>query len=137
VVTTRPPVTSGPPVVTTRPPVTSAAPTSPSTGAGCKVGYSLNDWGSGFVGTVTITNGSSAAISTWKLQWTFGGNQNITSYWNAAVTQSGQAVTATNPSYGATIPAGGSLQFGFQGTYSGTNAVPAQFTLNGTACAKA
>jgi lytic cellulose monooxygenase (C4-dehydrogenating) len=136
VVTTRPPVTSAP-VSTSRPPITSAAQTSSSTGTGCKVAYSLNDWGSGFVGTVTITNGSTAPISSWRLQWTFGGNQNITSFWNATVTQSGQSVTATNPSYGATIPAGGSLQFGFQGTYTGTNAVPAQFTLNGTVCAKA
>jgi hypothetical protein len=43
-------------------------------------------------------------------------------------------VTASNLSYNAQIPAGGSQSFGFQGTYSGTFAQPAGFTLNGTAC---
>jgi cellulose 1,4-beta-cellobiosidase len=39
-------------------------------------------------------------------------------------------------SYNGGIAAGGNVQFGFQAAYSGTNAVPAQFTLNGTACTK-
>jgi len=39
-------------------------------------------------------------------------------------------------SYNGTIAANGNVQFGFQAAYSGTNAVPAQFTLNGTACTK-
>ena len=99
--------------------------------------YNVTDWGSGFTGAVTVTNTGATAINGWKLQWTFGGNQTITSAWNGTVTQSGQAVTAVNASYNATIAAGGNVQFGFQGTYSGTNAVPAQFTLNGAVCAKA
>jgi lytic cellulose monooxygenase (C4-dehydrogenating) len=111
--------------------------TGPSTGSGCKVAYVVNDWGSGFTGAVTVTNAGGSAINGWKLQWTFGGNQTITSSWNGTVTQSGQAVTAVNASYNAAIAAGGNVQFGFQGTYSGTNAAPASFTLNGTACAKA
>jgi hypothetical protein len=40
-------------------------------------------------------------------------------------------------SYNATIAARGNVQFGFQATYSGTNAVPAQFTLNGAVCPRA
>jgi predicted carbohydrate-binding protein with CBM5 and CBM33 domain len=107
------------------------------TGAGCRVTYTLNDWGGGFTGAVTVTNTGASPINGWKLQWTFGGNQTISSAWNGTVTQSGQAVTATNASYNATIAAGGNAQFGFQGTYSGTNSVPAQFTLNGTVCTKA
>jgi hypothetical protein len=86
---------------------------------------------------VTITNTGATAINSWSLKWTFGGNQTISNAWNAAVTQSGQAVTAVNTSYNASIAARGNQQFGFQAAYSGTNAVPAQFTLNGAACAKA
>jgi hypothetical protein len=41
------------------------------------------------------------------------------------VTQSGTAVTAKNLSYNGTIPPGGSTTFGFQGTYTGSNPVPA------------
>ena len=81
-----------------------------------------------------MTNTSTSALSSWSLAWTFGGNQKITSSWNAVVTQSGAAVTAKNQSYNGNVPAGGSASFGFQGTYSGTNAVPSAFTLNGAAC---
>jgi cellulase/cellobiase CelA1 len=111
---------------------------SPSTGtAGCTVGYSLNDWGTGFTANVTVTNTGPAAITGWSLKWTFGGNQAVSNAWNAAVTQSRPAVTAVNMSYNATIAARGNVQFGFQAAYSGANAVPAQFTLNGAVCARA
>jgi len=115
----------------------SASPSSTgSTGSGCTVGYTLNDWGSGFTANLTVTNTGSSAINGWTVKWTFGGNQAISNSWNATVTQSGQAVTAVNMSYNGTIAANGNVQFGFQAAYSGTNGVPAQFTLNGTACTK-
>jgi cellulase/cellobiase CelA1 len=71
------------------------------------------------------------------LAWTFAGNQAVTNAWNATLTQSGQRVSAVNMSYNGAIAARGSAQFGFQASYRGTNAVPAQFTLNGAACARA
>ena len=40
----------------------------------------------------------------------------------AIVTQNGQSVKVTNVNYNATIPAGGSVNFGFQASYSGSNA---------------
>ncbi|MFF5225336.1 cellulose binding domain-containing protein [Dactylosporangium sp. NPDC000521] len=55
--------------------------------------------------------------------------------WNATVTQTGNAVTARNLSCNATIPAGGSTSFGFQGTWTTGDADPGTFTLNGTTCA--
>lgn len=100
------------------------------------MGYSLNDWGGGFVANIAITNTGSTAITGWTLAWTFGGNQIISNAWNTTVTQSGPNVEAVNMSYNNTIAAHGNVQFGFQGTYSGSNAVPAQFTLNGAACTK-
>ena len=96
--------------------------------------YVLNDWGSGFTTNITIT--SSTAVNGWSLKWSFAGNQQITNAWNSVTTQSGQAVTATNASWNAAIPAGGSTSFGFQASYSGSNAVPASFTLNGATCTK-
>jgi endoglucanase len=86
---------------------------------------------------VTVTNTGTAAINGWTVQWAFDGNQAISNAWNATVTQSGKTVTAVNMSYNSTIAAGSNAQFGFQASYSGTNAVPAQFTVNGTVCAKA
>jgi hypothetical protein len=43
-------------------------------------------------------------------------------------------VTVRNLSWNGAIAAGSSAAFGFQGNYSGTNARPTGFTLNGTAC---
>ncbi|KUN22325.1 cellulose 1,4-beta-cellobiosidase [Streptomyces antibioticus] len=100
----------------------------------CTVDYKVqNDWGTGFTANVTITN-NGAAKSSWAVKWSYAGNQKVTSGWNAKVTQSGTAVTAANESYNGTLPTGGSTSFGFQGTYSGTNAVPATFTLDGVTC---
>ncbi|MEU5635705.1 glycoside hydrolase family 6 protein [Streptomyces rishiriensis] len=100
----------------------------------CSVDYKVqNDWGSGFTAAVTVTN-NSAAKSSWAVKWTYAGSQKVTNAWNAKVTQSGTAVTAANETYNGTLATGGSVSFGFQGTYSGTNAVPATFTLDGVTC---
>ncbi|MEV0975321.1 glycoside hydrolase family 6 protein [Streptomyces sp. NPDC049915] len=100
----------------------------------CTVGYTVqNQWDTGFTAAVTVTN-NGAAKSGWSLKWTYGGNQKIGNAWNTKVTQSGTAVTAANESYNGSLPTGGSASFGFQASYSGTNAVPATFTLDGVTC---
>ncbi|MFJ8805793.1 glycoside hydrolase family 6 protein [Streptomyces sp. NPDC102490] len=102
--------------------------------AACTVDYKVqNDWGSGFTAAVTVTN-NGAATSNWSLGWSYAGSQKVTNSWNAKVSQSGAAVTAANESYNGTLSTGGSASFGFQGTYSGSNAIPATFTLNGVTC---
>lgn len=105
----------------------------PGTGA-CRVGYTANQWDSGFTATVSIANTGSSAINGWTLTWSYAGNQQITNAWNATVTQSGNAVTARNASYNGSIGAGGNTSFGFQASYSGSNPAPTGFSLNGTAC---
>ncbi|MEU5314308.1 glycoside hydrolase family 6 protein [Streptomyces sp. NPDC021562] len=100
----------------------------------CTVDYKIqNDWGSGFTAAVTVTN-NSAAKSSWAVKWSYAGNQSVSSSWNAKVSQSGTAVTASNETYNGTLATGGSVSFGFNGTYSGTNAVPTAFTLDGVTC---
>jgi len=83
-----------------------------------------SDWGAGFVGTVTIKNNGTTAIQGWKVSWTYSGNQKISNSWNGTVTQSGASVTATNVNWNGPIAPGQSTSFGFQGTYSGSNATP-------------
>ena len=77
-----------------------------------------------------------AAISNWTLTWTFANGQTITQCWNGKDTQSGANVTASNLSYNARIPVGGSYTgMGFNGSWNNTtNAVPASFAVNGTTC---
>jgi cellulase/cellobiase CelA1 len=84
---------------------------------------------------VTIKNNSTTAINGWTLTWTFPGNQTITNLWNGTYTQSGTSVSVTNASFNATIGAnGGTVNFGFNANYSGTNAKPTSFKLNGATC---
>ena len=73
---------------------------------------------------MTVTNSGTVATKSWKITWTWGGNQAITNSWNAAITSSGTAVTAANQTYNAVIAAAGNTTFGFQASYSGTNAAP-------------
>lgn len=113
----------------------SPSPTPSSTnGTGCTVSYSMNDWGSGATVSITIKNNGTTAINGWKLAFSFSGNQKITNLWNGTFTQSGTAVTISNASYNSMIPAGGTVNLGFNLSYSGTNAKPTSFALNGQPC---
>src|SRR5579884_1422904 len=106
-----------------------------STGGGtCQVSYTKNEWSGGFTANVTVTNSGTTAINGWTLKWTFPGDQKVTNAWNATVTQSGSAATATNVSYNASIAPGGNVQFGFQGTWASNDTNPSAFTLNGNTC---
>ncbi len=115
--------------------VTYVAGTSGSGGGTCRVSYATqSQWTGGFVAGVTIANTGSSAINGWTLKFTFPGDQKITNAWNGTVTQSGENVTITNASYNGTIAPGGNTSLGFQGTWTNSDAVPAAFTVNGTAC---
>lgn len=94
-----------------------------------------NDWGSGATVNVTIGNNRASTINGWTLTWTFPGNQQISHLWNGSYTQSGASVSVSNAAWNGTIGAnGGTVSFGFNLAYSGTNAAPTSFSLNGTAC---
>jgi len=104
--------------------------------AACEVIFrTTHDWGTGFVADVTVTNRTGAALSGWSLAWTFPGNQQIENSWNVVHTQTGAAVTARNASWNGSVAPGGAVNFGFIGRYSGTNVLPAAYTLNGLPCA--
>ncbi|MEU1406261.1 endo-1,4-beta-xylanase [Streptomyces sp. NPDC005728] len=99
--------------------------TTPPPTAACTAAYSVtSQWNTGFTGQVTISC-SGASLSSWKANWTFGAGQQITQAWNAACTQSGTAVSCANASYNGAVPDGGSVTFGFNASWSGSNPVPA------------
>ncbi|MEH1031176.1 cellulose binding domain-containing protein [Micromonospora profundi] len=102
--------------------------------AGCSVDYAVSSqWQGGFGANVVITNHGDA-VSGWTMTWSYGAGQTVTQAWNATVTQSGAAVTATNVSYNGAIPTNGTASFGFNGSWTGSNPAPASFALNGVAC---
>ncbi|TWD29340.1 cellulose binding domain-containing protein [Streptomyces sp. T12] len=106
----------------------------PGTPAACTVSYATNVWPGGFTANVTVTNNGSAPVDGWQLAFTLPSGQSLVNAWNASVSPSSGAVTATAPAGNSRIAAGGSQTFGFQGSYSGTFAQPSAFRLNGTAC---
>jgi len=101
----------------------------------CSVTYEVtNQWPGGFGANVTINN-LGAPINGWTLTWSFTAGQTVTQIWNGTVNQSGSQVTVQNAPYNASIPSGGSVSFGFNGTWNdNTNPAPTSFTLNGTVC---
>lgn len=59
----------------------------------------------------------------------------MTSGWNGEWSQSGNQLTVRNVTYNGTVPTGGTVSVGFQGTYSGGTAPTfTGFAVNGTAC---
>ncbi|WP_026178236.1 endo-1,4-beta-xylanase [Streptomyces hokutonensis] len=97
--------------------------TTPPSGS-CSATYGVtSQWNTGFTGQVTIAC-TGTALSSWNATWTYGAGQQITQAWNATCTQSGAAVTCTNASYNGTVPDGGSVTFGFNASWSGSNPVP-------------
>ncbi|BCB83287.1 glycoside hydrolase family 48 protein [Phytohabitans suffuscus] len=99
----------------------------------CDVTYTTNDWNNGFTASVTIRN-LGDPLTSWNLGFTFPGNQRVTQGWSANWTQSGANVTATNMPWNGSLATGASTSIGFNGSYSGTNARPTAFTINGTTC---
>jgi endo-1,4-beta-xylanase len=133
--------TASPSPTTPSPAPDTSPPSSPSGSAGaCRVAYSATTWGGGggFTGAVTVTNTGASAINGWSVVWTYANGQKVTQAWNATVSQPAATVTATNASYNATIGAnGGTVNFGFNGTWNANNTNPTVFTLNGTRCVTA
>jgi endoglucanase len=108
--------------------------TSAQAAAGCKVDYAkTNEWGGGFGANVTVTN-LGDPVSSWTVQWAFPSGQSVQQLWNGVASQSGSTVTVKNMSWNGNVGTGGTASFGFNGAWSGSNATPTGFTLNGTAC---
>ncbi|MGE3819186.1 MAG: cellulose binding domain-containing protein, partial [Isosphaeraceae bacterium] len=93
-----------------------------------------SDWGSGFTGRVVVTNTSATPRNGWTLSFDFAGQ--ITSIWDAkVVSTSGDHHVVSGAGWNDTIPAGGTVSFGFNGSPGGGAAVPTNFVLGGGAAA--
>jgi cellulose 1,4-beta-cellobiosidase len=105
-----------------------------SAAAGCRVTYTVNQWSTGFTANVSVTNLGDPITGGWNLAWDFAGNQHITQGWSGTFTQTGQHVNVASPTWANSLATNASATMGFNADYSGLNASPVQFTLNGTAC---
>ncbi|MFI7549925.1 cellulose binding domain-containing protein [Micromonospora sediminimaris] len=108
--------------------------TASAAAAGCRVDYRVtNQWTGGFGADVTVTN-LGDPVNGWTLVWSYAAGQQVTQAWNTTVTQSGAQVSARNVDYNAAIGTNGTVNFGFNGSWNGSNPAPTSFALNGTTC---
>ncbi|AJP04440.1 endoglucanase [Streptomyces cyaneogriseus subsp. noncyanogenus] len=115
-------------------PQTVAAPQAEAA-TGCRVDYTVtSQWQGGFQAGVKVTNLGSP-VTGWTLKFTMpDAGQKVVQGWNATWSQSGSAVSATNVDWNRTLATGASADLGFTGSFTGSNAKPTAFTLNGVAC---
>jgi endo-1,4-beta-xylanase len=92
----------------------------PATGA-CSATVTTNQWQDGFVGTVRVTAGN-AQVNGWTVTVTLPAGATITSGWNANRSGNTGAVGFTNVNFNGSIAPGQSVEFGYQGTGTGTGA---------------
>jgi aryl-phospho-beta-D-glucosidase BglC (GH1 family) len=89
-----------------------------------------DDWGSGFVAEMTIKNTGTTAMNGWTLEFDLAAD--ITNIWNAEiVSRVGNHYVIRAASWNGTIPPGGSVSFGFQGTPGLGSTLPTNVMLNG------
>jgi chitinase len=91
----------------------------------------VSDWGSGFEGRYTITNGGATTITGWSVQFDLPAGTAVGTFWDALLTASASHYAFTNRDYNGTVGPGASVSFGFVGSGPGG---PANCTLNGAPC---
>jgi hypothetical protein len=90
-----------------------------------------SSWSTGYEAKFTVTNNTSASISSWNVQFDLPAGTTISSFWDTDIVTSGQHVTATNKSYNGTLAAGAATSFGFIAAGTGD---PTNCTINGASC---
>ncbi|MFI6235659.1 chitinase [Micromonospora sp. NPDC050784] len=104
----------------------------PAYAAGATASFAKTaEWGSGWEGKYTITNGGSSTINGWSLAFDLPSGTTLGSYWDALLSSAGQRHTFTNRSWNGTIAPGASVSFGFLANGSGS---PSGCQLNGASC---
>jgi hypothetical protein len=63
---------------------------------------------------VAVTNTASTTSTTWTIRWTLNSGQALVGAWNATVSVSGSAVTASNAAFNGTLAPAASTSFGMQ-----------------------
>lgn len=100
-------------------------------GSGCSAAPTTQTtWGTGYViQPITVTNTGTSTITAWTVTFTLPAGHTIVGSWNAALTISGQTVTAKNMGYNGTLGPNASTTFGFQGGRpNGNTSLPTGYT---------
>jgi hypothetical protein len=110
------------------------APAANAGGALTAAFQNQSDWGTGYTGQYTITNGGPAAVSGWTLSFQLPSGTSVSSLWNGSYTVSGGKVTVTAAGWDQDIAPGASQSVGFVTMASGPAGTPSGCLINGAAC---
>lgn len=97
--------------------------------AGYKV---VDNWGSGYQGSFTVTNNTSSRIASWQVEFDLPAGSKARQAWNARLAGPGPHVRFSNESWNGALGAGASTSFGFIIDGRGT---PSHCLVNGAPCA--
>ncbi len=78
-----------------------------------------SEWGAGFVASIRITNNGNTPINGWTVSWQYTGSSRADHVWNANVSGS-NPYSAGPVGWNNVIQPGGYVEFGFQGSKSGS-----------------
>ena len=105
--------------------------------AACTATYSTrNDWSTGFVVDVVISNSGTVPISNWSVNWTYSNPIALVGApWSSDFHLKGNAVSAVDNGSNPTIAPGASVSFGASVTFSGTaKPTPGALSVTATGC---
>ncbi|MFY1653845.1 cellulose binding domain-containing protein [Solwaraspora sp. WMMB762] len=83
---------------------------------------------------ITITNNCATAVNGWKLVLTLPAGETVQQGWNANWTLDGKTLTATPTTWNNVIAAGGSVEIGYVGAWTGGRPQDPGCTINGDPC---
>jgi len=86
-----------------------------------------SDWGSGLTGNINLVNTNPVPVTNWQLSLDLASTPG--SVWNAQHLQSGATATFTPLSWNQTIPAGGSINLGFNAAPGNLQSPPTALVL--------
>ncbi len=101
------------PVPTAKPTPTPAP--QPSTESGLTAKATVNSWGSGYTASIKVSNNTGKTVNGWTLKIKKS-EVKMDSSWNVNVKESGDSYVLTPVDWNSSIPNGGSVEFGFNGS---------------------
>ncbi len=95
----------------------SAVPVTAALGAGSLTStFAVStDWGTGHEAKVTVTNGTSAAVNSWRIEFDLPSGTSISIFWDADVTRTGNHYVAVQKSWAGPLAPGASFSWGYNG----------------------
>src|SRR5690242_18074634 len=88
-----------------------------ATAAGVSVTFTaVSDWGTGHEARVTVSNGTTGTIATWRIEFDLPDGTAITSFWDADVVRTGNHYVATQKSWEGPLAPGASQTWGYIGS---------------------